>query len=145
MGPRPLRHRTVARTRLRDERPTFVRFVCFHLVEGQRARLGLFQALDNARQSDQAAPWALEQLNELNDWFSDNLAVPTRFERRAGGQSALSWFKPTAAEHISRMHALKTALEACGVHVEVVTSRTPGVILYEDEHQIAAEPGAGRF
>lgn len=145
MGPRPPRVRPAARAVARDERPVYVRFVCFHTVDGQRTRLGLFQALDHARQSDQSAPWALQEINEINGWFSDNLAVPTRFERHRDGQSALSWFKPSANDHITRMYALKAALETCGVHVDVVTSRAPGLIIYEDEHQIAAEPGAGRF
>jgi hypothetical protein len=31
------------------------------------------------------------------------------------------------------------------VHVEVLRTRDPGFILYEDDHQIAAEPGHRRF
>jgi hypothetical protein len=132
----------------RDERPVYVRFVCFQAVQGQRSRLGLFQAIEEAYGSDHAPGWALGLVGEINSWFSKNLPVPDRFQRgrwRRPGQPALSWFKPTASEHIRRMHELKTALEACGIHVEVLTTRVPGVIIYEDEFQITAEPGAGRF
>lgn len=54
------------------------------------------------------------------------------------GQPGLSWFKPSAAEHIRRMYALKVALEACGIDVEVLTTRDTGLIVRQDEHQIIA-------
>ena len=126
----------------------YVRFVCFRLVEGQRSRLGLFQALDDARDSETAPDWALALIRDSDLWFEKNLNTPTRFDRgswRGRGQPALSWFKAAATTHIAKMFQLKTALEACGVHVEVVRTRDPGFILYEDEWQIAAEPGRRRF
>ncbi|MGZ3275420.1 MAG: hypothetical protein ACXU82_16155 [Caulobacteraceae bacterium] len=127
---------------------TYVRFVCYRQVENQRQRLGLFQALDQARQSDFAPPWALKELGQTYDWFKKNLAVPEQFSRggwKGRGQPGLSWFKPAAEEHIRQMHALKLALEACGVHVDILTTRDPGVIIWQDQHQIVAEPGARRF
>jgi hypothetical protein len=118
-------------------------------VAGQRTRLGLFQALDEARLSDQAADWALAAIRDLADWFSAHLDAPTRFSRatsNGGEQQGLSWwFKPSAREHIQKMHELKTALENCGVHVEQLTTDDPGLILFEDDHQVVAEPGGRRF
>lgn len=64
----------------------YVRFVCFRLVKGQRQRLGLFQALEAARDSDFAPSWALHQIREINEWFDDNLALPDQFLR--GGWKA---------------------------------------------------------
>ncbi len=133
----------------------YVRFVCFHTVERQRNRLGVFQALRLARDSDVAPDWALAELKVLNDWFTDNLARPASFatgRRRSSkggrirsGQTGLSWFKGTAGEHIRQMHRLKIALQECGIHVEVVTTRDPGKIVWQDAHQLVAEPGARRF
>jgi hypothetical protein len=129
-------------------RRTYVRFVCYQLVESQRQRLGLFQALDEARECDFAPSWALKELGEVSDWFSKQLAVPKQFSRggwKGRGQPGLSWFKPTASEHIRQMHRLKLALEACGVHVDILTSRDPGVIIWQDQNQVVAEPGNRRF
>ncbi len=126
----------------------YVRLVCFRLVERQRQRLGLFQALDEARDCDLAPAWALRQIGEIYGWFKGNLAVPGQFSRggwKGRAQPGLSWFKPVATEHIKQMHQLKLALEACGVHVEVLTTRDPGHIIWQDEHQLVAEPGARRF
>jgi len=126
----------------------YVRFVCFRLVDGQRQRLGLFQALDEARDSDLAPDWALRLIGELYGWFKDNLAVPGQFSRggwKGRGQPGLSWFKPAATEHIKQMHHLKLALEECGVHVDVLTTRDPGHIIWQDVNQLVAEPGPRKF
>jgi hypothetical protein len=118
-------------------------------VEGQRRqRLGVFQALDEARECDFAPTWALHQIGELYGWFKENLAVPAQFSGggwQGSGQPGLSWFKPVATEHIKHMHRLKVALEACGVHVEILTTRNPGEIIWQDEHQLVAAPGARKF
>jgi len=129
-------------------RRVYVRFVCFRLVESQRQRLGLFQALEEARDCDTAPSWALRQIGEIYSWFKRNLAVPSQFSRggwKGHGQPGLSWFKPVAAEHIRQMHQLKLALEECGVHVEVLTTRDPGEVIWQDEYQLVAEPGPRKF
>ncbi|MXO90726.1 hypothetical protein [Pontixanthobacter aquaemixtae] len=127
---------------------TFVRFVCYRRVESQKQRLGLFQAFDEARDCDFAPSWALKQIGELSDWFQQHLTVPSQFSRggwKGRGQPGLSWFKPAAADHIRQMHQLKLALEACGVHVDILTTRDPGHIIWQDEYQVVAEPGARKF
>jgi hypothetical protein len=148
MGPRPKRLKIEGPKRPRDERSVFVRFVCFETVEGQRTRLGLFQAIKLAEDNDSAPGWALAAIHELANWFDANLATPSHFERggwKRPGQPALSWFKPQAVEHIRRMYELKTALEECGVHVDVLTTRDPGVIIWQDKDQLVAEPKGSRF
>jgi hypothetical protein len=126
----------------------YIRFVCYRQVESQRQRLGLFQALDEARENDFAPDWALKEIGEIYGWFGKNLAVPQQFSRggwKGRGQPGLSWFKPVAEEHIRQMHRVKIALEACGVHVDILTTRDPGEIIWQDKHQIVAEPGARKF
>lgn len=129
-------------------RKIYVRFVCYRQVESQRQRLGVFQALDQARECDFAPSWALKELGELDGWFKANLAVPAQFSRggwKGRGQPGLSWFKPAAGEHIRQMHRMKVALEACGVHVDILTTPDPGTIIWQDPHQLVAEPGNRRF
>lgn len=133
---------------------TYVRFVCFQTVERQRNRLGVFQAMHLAEEAEDAPDWALRELKALDIWFTRELATPRHFvsggdryrnRSQTDGQTGLSWFKPTATEHIARMHRLKAALEACGVHVEVLTTRDPGKVVWEDAHQVVAEAGGRRF
>lgn len=127
---------------------TYVRFVCFQSIGRQRSRLGLFKAIDEAVESELAPGWAIVEARELADWFNAHLAVPKAFSvggHKGFGQPGLSWFKPSAVEHIQRMHRLKRALEACGVHVEVLTTRDPGLVVWQDEHQVVAEPRGRKF
>ena len=132
---------------MNKNRRIYVRFVCFRLVEGQRQRLGLFQALDEAKDCEFAPPWALREIGKKYGWFKENLAVPKQFEQAYGGQGrrGLSWFKPIATEHIKQMHQLKLAVEECGVHVEILTTTDPGPIIWQDEHQLVADPGKRKF
>ncbi|CAN5352545.1 hypothetical protein BH10PSE3_BH10PSE3_37710 [soil metagenome] len=125
--------------------PVYVRFVCFQTIDGQRSRLGVFQAIDLARDSDQSEDWALAAINDLRQWFNTKLTVPPALAKGRGDTRALSWFKPEAVEHVRQMYLLKTALEACGVHVEVLTTKSPGNIAYEDDHQITAVPYGRSF
>ena len=127
----------------------FIRFVCFQQVGGQRSRMGLFQARDVAIGCDFAPDWAMALVRETFEWFGDNLARPTHYDqpgpRRGGGQDALCWYKAEATEHIARMFDMKAALEACGIHVDVLRTRDPGRVVYEDAHQVAALPEHRRF
>lgn len=127
---------------------TYIRFVCYRQVESQRQRIGLFQAFDDAREGSHAESWAIKEIGELSEWFRRRLSVPDQFQRggwKGRGQPGLSWFKPTAHDHIRQMHRLKTALESCGVHVDILTTRDPGEIIWQDKHQVVAEPGSRRF
>jgi hypothetical protein len=127
---------------------TYVRFVCFQTIGRQRSRLGLFAAIDEAVESEHAPGWAIMEARSLSSWFNANLALPKVFStggHKGFGQPGLSWFKPSAVEHIRRMHALKVALESCGIHVDVLTTRDPGLIVWQDEHQIVAEPRGRKF
>ena len=88
-------------------------------------------------------------LEGLLSWFGDNLATPKRFNRskskgyyrrRTGG---VSWFKPTAVEHITKMRALIAILEENGYRVFQITTNRPGYVVFEDDHQVVAEPFRG--
>jgi hypothetical protein len=127
---------------------TYVRFICFQTVGRQRSRLGLFKAIGEAVESEHAPGWAITEARVQSGWFNKNLAIPQAFStggHKGFGQPGLSWFKPSAFEHIRRMHALRIALAACGTHVEVLTTRDPGLVVWQDEHQIVAEPRGRKF
>jgi hypothetical protein len=90
-----------------------------------------------------------QSLDGLLSWFGANLATPQRFNstkskgyyrRRTGG---VSWLKPTAVEHIARMRALIAILEKNGYPVSQITTDRPGYVVFEDDHQVVAEPFRG--
>ncbi len=89
------------------------------------------------------------QVNDLLDWFRENLAEPERFTRsafRATGSAeftkGLSWFKPEATEMLAKACDLITLLQDNGYPTCTLRSARIGYVLFEDAHQIVAEPFA---
>lgn len=87
-----------------------------------------------------------QALQQLLSWFEANLIVPKRFNRTSSKgyyrrrTKGVSWLKPTAKEHIAKMRELAAILEENGYPVSQITSERPGYVVFEDEHQIVAEP-----
>lgn len=52
----------------------------------------------------------------------------------------MSWFKPTALDHIGIAFELKPVMENKGFPIEVLKEKRLGYVVYEDDHQIVAEP-----
>lgn len=123
--------------------PGFVRFVVHQLDPDSRRRQGLFQALGELDKSGQlSGPQELEY-RTLRNWFSTHLAEPDRLARSSKANAlnvAISWFKDTATEHIRQMRRMADILEAHGIPIVMLRSRRPGYVVYEDDHQVAAEP-----
>lgn len=58
-------------------------------------------------------------------------------------ETALSWVKATANEHVRRLRLLVSLVEQAG-HLKIVELRTerPGYVVFEDDHQVVALPFA---
>ena len=73
---------------------------------------------------------------------------PSRFSRTISKgayrreTAGLSWFKDTAHEAIAHVRTVASILEANGYAVSMITTARPGYVVYEDDHQIVAEPFA---
>jgi hypothetical protein len=110
---------------------------------------GVFGAAYELRDGTVIAASDRSSLEDLLAWFRANLAVPPRFNRskskgyyRKRG-TGISWLKPTADEHIAKMLALITILEKNGYQVFQITTDRPGYVVFEDDHQVVAEPFRG--
>jgi hypothetical protein len=83
---------------------------------------------------------------ELIDWFDSHLRCPDRLSRTRNAshkrKRALSWFKDTAPAHIERARELVGLMEANDVLVQMLVTDRPGYVVYEDDHQVVAEPFA---
>ena len=122
----------------------FVRFVC----PGRGN--GIFQSAPRLLRSGALSTRDRARLRSLLDWFGENLEEPDTFVRTTSKGAyrrdpvAICWFKDTATECIRRAWSIARVLEANGVVVEFVTTKRPGYVTYEDEHQVAAIPYADR-
>lgn len=121
----------------------YLRFVIDKKDEDSGRRQGIFIAAAELRDSHQLYQYEEEQLKEIMTWFNANLDKPRKFSTaaRANPQArAISWYKDTAKECITRMYDLKAFLESKGIRVDVIQTSNSGYIVYEDEHQVTAEP-----
>jgi len=141
---RPVLNITVAS--MRDRRQVLLRFVLLRSHPDTGVEEGVFGAAYDLRDSALTSVSDRRMLEDLLSWFEANLATPARFNRtkskgyyrrRTGG---VSWLKPTATEHIAKMRALIVILEENGYRVSQITTKRPGYIVFEDDHQVVAEP-----
>jgi hypothetical protein len=126
-------------------RHSYVRFVTFDIDEDSGRRRGVFQAVANLVDANELAEHELEELQLIRKWFNQHLEAPDRFSRSQktnAAPKAISWYKSTATEYISRMHAMCRILNEHGVRTEMITSPRLGYVVFEDDHQIAAIPFA---
>jgi hypothetical protein len=126
----------------------YIRFVQFALHRASGRRNGFFDAAYDLRNSVHTPGYTAAKLHELLRWFADNLKTPQRFTRsRSKGalrrnSTGLSWFKDTATDHLEKAHELCAILQEHGYSITILKTDRPGFIVYEDEHQVVAEPFA---
>ena len=121
------------------ERREYVRFVVGSKDEDTHLEKGIFQAVVQALEMQLITGSDADDLNELGEWFNENLKKPASFGR---GRLLLgiSWFKNGSTEHIARIWEIVKILERNGIYVKKIRTDKPGYVIYEDEWQIVAEP-----
>jgi len=113
----------------------FVRFVGGHIDRRTHKRHGIFDAAGTAMDVLELESYEVERLRSVLDWFNAHLPVPTTLTRLQ-----ICWFKASAREHLARAREIQHILDANGVLIEMLTTRRPGYVVYEDEFQVAAHP-----
>ncbi|MEO1159074.1 MAG: hypothetical protein AAFW74_01300 [Pseudomonadota bacterium] len=107
---------------------------------------GLFRPAYALRRSGKLPQYEYAELDKLLKWFGENLQVPTRFNRTKSkgyyrrNSRGISWLKPTSLQCISKMRALAVIMSWHGYHTTMIKTARPGYVVYEDDHQIVAEP-----
>lgn len=123
----------------------FLRFVSLQTLPGMAARQGFFVPAYELREDPTLDPYSRAQLEDILAWFRANLPIPERFSRKdldpdTEDTPGLSWFKDEARAHLAASYELISLLELHGHMIETLRSPRPGLIVYEDEYQIVAEP-----
>jgi hypothetical protein len=126
----------------------FVRFVVAERDPGTGLELGVFQVAYRLRDRPDLPESDRAVLRDTLAWFEKNLAEPARLNRtRSKGYErrqtrGIAWFRDTATEHIAHAQRLCAVLEVYGYHVAMLREERLGYVVYEDEHQVIAEPFA---
>ena len=123
---------------------SFVRFVVSQVDSESTVRSGVFQAFYALRDTGRLTDEEAVQVKVAMKWLNENLAGPTRFARKRNrshvATRGISRFKDTAKEHLRQIREVVKVLEAHGIVVEMLRTARPGYVLYEDDHQVVAEP-----
>lgn len=106
---------------------------------GTSSRLGIFQLAFELRDRFDLPDYAFDTLNHHLLWLKANLKSPAELERDESIR-AISWFKDSAEEPLRHIWSIKAVLEEFGYHIEIIKSRDPGVVIYQDEWQVVAKP-----
>ena len=126
---------------------SYLRFVGAAKNGGLSSRRGFLQIAGEAVRAPETPKAFVDQIDRLRGWFGSYLAVPPRFRASASkgwrnDQPGISWFKSTAKLHISQAMTLKALLDEVGYPITILRERRIGYIVWEDEHQVVAEPFA---
>jgi hypothetical protein len=109
----------------------FIRFVIKRLDSDSGRREGLFQAAVRLRESDDITGQDRKLLVALFNWFNQNLKRPAGLSLSARPHAkaqAISWFKGTSTQHISRMRQFQRILERYGIAVEMLLTNSPDLV-----------------
>jgi hypothetical protein len=134
---------------MRHQRQILLRFVLQRSHPDTGVEEGVFGAAYELRDGTVISVSDRQSLEDLLAWFRANLAVPQRFNTsKSKGYyrrttAGISWLKPTAGEHIAKMYVLIAILEKNGYQVSQITTNRPGYVVFEDNHQVVAEPFRG--
>jgi len=129
-----------------ESNQTLLRFVLQRPHPDTGVEDGVFSAAYELRDGTRATVQDRELLTSLLLWFETNLAIPKRFNRTSSkghyrrNTAGVSWIKSSAQEHIARIRALVHILENNGYTVSQIKTTKPGYVIFQDDHQVIAEP-----
>jgi hypothetical protein len=113
-----------------------VRFIVHERIGRDVRRLGLFTAAYHVRDERELAPHDRPRFDELLAWFECELTIPPHATMPA---PAIFWYS-NARPFARRMWELGELLIEYGYNTELITGRSLGLVVYRDEHQVAAVP-----
>ena len=122
----------------------FIRFVSGEIHECSHVSTGVFQTAFELMDDPLLPRGDYIRLWELMDWFNKYLRGPSEYRLRSPWriERAISWFKPTAHEHLARAWEMAAILERNEIFIRMIKAQKTGYILYEDEAQVFAQPFA---
>ena len=120
----------------------FVRFVVGADAENAAWLTGVITMARIFRDEGELYRHEAALLEETFAWFNEHVPCPPFGEKLRSGEwtrDAVSWFRPDAREPVGRLWDIVAILKEHGVPVRLVTTATPGEIVYEDRYQVVAE------
>ena len=118
----------------------YIRFTVGRQDERSGSAEGLFTVAYRELSSGTLADYEREWLNELLAWFKKKVKIPGSVLREEVNRRAICWFRESSKEVVSKAAELVLFLRERGYYLETHRTEEPGIIVYEDGHQVAAKP-----
>jgi len=118
----------------------YLRFVVTQIDKNSNRPKGLFIKAGELLASEKLSPEEQTRLEDILNWFNENLPKPDIANFRKRSYRAIFWFKSEAEDCISRIWEMAHLLEYHGYLIEMQKCRKLGNIIYEDKFQVAAIP-----
>jgi hypothetical protein len=120
----------------------FVRFVVGGDDENAAWLTGVIRETSKLCDGCELYDYEYDLLQAAFGWFNEHLPCPPfRAKLRSGKWTcrAVAWFRSDAGEPLRRIWDIVAVLKEHGVPVRMLTSNSPGKIVYADAFQIVAE------
>ena len=117
---------------------TYIRFVVGTNREEPKYQTGVVTSLRLLKDRGQLPAYEVEHVEEIFSWLNAHLPCPP-FDGKDWSPDAISWFKASAQDMISKFRDLIAILEQYDQPVQMLRTERPGMILYEDEFQVVAQ------
>ena len=120
----------------------FLRFINPERDRHSQQKRGVFQVAYDLIHADETPLELWCRLDAAIRWFERHLIIP---DRSRLNDCAIFWFRRDAHDFIHRVWELSRVLRRCEVEVDLIRTRRPGYIVYQDCIQIAAIPFRDTF
>ncbi|SIN75776.1 hypothetical protein SAMN05444166_0673 [Singulisphaera sp. GP187] len=117
-----------------------IRFVVHQKLPGFSRQVGLFSAAGYLRDQGELDPRDRARLDRTLSWFSEYLYAPPADEIPS---QAIFWYYQDSPL-VRPMWALANILKEYNFSIELIKTNFAGLIVYKDEHQVAAIPRGGK-
>jgi hypothetical protein len=121
----------------------FIRFVVPFRHPDSHRLTGIFYAACGLRDRRPLSEAEEQWCDDILGWFNHYLPIPnlhSRWRKREACGKAICWFKDDATRYIRKIRELAVILERHGLWTEMLRTKKPGYVVYEDSYQVAAVP-----
>ncbi|MBK1790621.1 hypothetical protein [Persicirhabdus sediminis] len=120
---------------------TYYRYCAPYESDYTQQRYGVFIAVWHLIRDKKVSPKDEQAYWEARDWFEENLPIPP-FHAEGNPRRAITWFKDSVmnSEVVAKLSIYRDIAQRYGTEIELISTEDPGLIIYEDEYQIASAP-----
>ena len=117
----------------------YFRYCASYVSPHTHQRYGIFIAVWHLVRDKKVSPEDEDAYWKARAWFEANLPIPS-FHATGNTERAVTWFKESAmgSKVVEELKIYREIAARYGTHIELISSESPGLVIYEDEYQIGA-------